>query len=87
MCGTSLLQVWILFKLCVSTWIKSKVVFWQTFVFDKKGVGMDSLLGKTTVAKQLEAYFGIVRVDPEMVVELAIAYAIAGKKSLLQILH
>ncbi len=41
---------------------------------------MDSLLGKTTVAKQLEAYFGIVRVDPEMVVELAIAYAIAGKK-------
>ncbi len=56
-------------------------------MFDKKGVGMDSLLGKTTVAKQLEAYFGIVRVDPEMVVELAIAYAIAGKKSLLQILH
>ncbi|CAM6046132.1 unnamed protein product, partial [Sphagnum compactum] len=33
--------------------------------------------GKTIVAKQLEAYFGIVRVDPEMVVELAIAYAIA----------
>ncbi len=48
---------------------------------------MDLLLGKTTVAKQLEAHLGIVRVDPEMVVELAIAYAIVGKKSLLQILH
>jgi hypothetical protein len=56
-------------------------------VFDNKGVGVDLLLGKTTVAKQLEAHLGIVRVDPEMVVELAIAYAIAGKKSLLQILH
>ncbi len=66
---------------------KVQSFFWQTFVFDKKGVGVDSLLGKTTVAKQLEAYLGLVRVDPEMVVELAIAYAIDGKKSFLQILH
>lgn len=41
------------------------------------GVG-SGWLGKTTVAKKLEEDFGIVRVDPNLVISFAIKYAMHG---------